>query len=95
MYEIGLHEAMHALYAAEHTQSGIMCVEDGPKKNVSRGCGAVGSYIAQPWFWPLRLHPTQEAVYTLYGNPLLHGWHEQGDRRTAHRRELGDAGMVD
>ena len=71
MYEIGLHEALHALYAAEHTQSGIMCVEEGPKRRVSRTCGAVGSYIAQPWFWPLRLHPIQEQVYTLYGNPLL------------------------
>lgn len=71
MYEIGLHEALHALYAAEHTESGIMCVEDGPKKQVGRGCGAVGSLTAQPWFWPLRLHPNQETVYMLYGNPLL------------------------
>ncbi|MDE2801990.1 MAG: hypothetical protein OXK21_03795, partial [Chloroflexota bacterium] len=71
MYEIGLHEALHALYAAEHTQSGIMCVEDGPSRQATRTCGAVGAYIAQPWFWPLRLHPREEQVYTLYGNPLL------------------------
>ena len=71
MYEVGLHEALHALFAAEHTQSGIMCVEEGPKRRVDSSCGAVGSYTAQPWFWPLRLHPIQEQVYTLYGNPLL------------------------
>lgn len=71
MYEIGLHEAVHALYAAEHTQSGLMCAEDGPSREATRTCGAVGAYIAQPWFWPLRLHPREEQVYTLYGNPIL------------------------
>ena len=71
MNEIGLHEAMHALYAAEHTHSGLMCAEDGPTRQATRTCGAVGAYVAQPWFWPLRLHPREEQVYTLYGNPLL------------------------
>ena len=47
MYEIGLHEALHALYAAEHTQSGIMCVEDGPKKQVSRGLRR-GGFLHSP-----------------------------------------------
>ena len=71
MYEIGLHEAMHALYAAGHTRTGLMCVEDGPTRQATRTCGAVGAYTARPWFWPLRLHPREEQVYTLYGNPLL------------------------
>ena len=71
MYEIGLHEALHALYAAGHTATGLMCVEEGPQRRVTRTCGAVGSHTSQPWFWPLRLHPNHEAVYTLYGNPLL------------------------
>lgn len=71
MYEIGLHEALHALYGARHTGSGIMCAEDAPSRRPTRACGAVGSYTAQPWFWPLRLHPREEQVYTLYGNPVL------------------------
>ena len=71
MYEIGLHEALHALYGAIHTRSGIMCVEDAPSRQAARTCGAVGSYIQQPWFWPLRLHPREEQVYALYGDPLL------------------------
>ena len=71
MYEIGLHEALHALYGARHTGSGIMCAEDAPSRRATRACGAVGSYTAQPWFWPLRLHPREEQVYTLYGNPVL------------------------
>ena len=61
-----LHEAVHALYGAEHTNSGLMCNE--------RKC-YTGRVSVKGWEWPYRILRTLDhELYSLYGHPALkHG----------------------
>ena len=64
LYETALHEAMHALYSAHHSQEGLMCIH--------RDC--YRSLTTDGWIWhqALRLRPLDHEVFTLYGS-LSHG----------------------
>ncbi len=61
LYQIGLHEAVHALYHVEqHAQAGLMCVNPDCYRP-----------LGPRWPKALAMRPLDEEVYTVYGNPLL------------------------
>ena len=59
LLETMLHEALHAIFEAEHSTQGIMC-ERCYSRTVER----------DGWIWPLR-PPLDDKVYSLYGNPAF------------------------
>ncbi len=65
MYEIGLHEVLHALWDAEHTDAGLMCIADaGSCKERELRAGNL--------LVPLKeRRPLDAQVYMLYGRPAI------------------------
>ncbi len=67
LYEDGLHEAMHTLYGAETTETGLMC--HAVKRYCYHSPLHDGIGIRK---YALRLRPVDAEVFTLYGL-LPHG----------------------
>ena len=62
-YERALHEALHALFRAKHSEEGLMCI--------NADCYRPISADGVRWSRGLRLRPLDHEVYALYGNPAL------------------------
>ena len=74
IYEIALHEALHALWGAVHTSTnkGLMCSPTSLLDGYSTDENSCGSTPEDEWL--LRLDSRDIAMYSLYGNPALkHG----------------------
>lgn len=66
LYDIGLHEALHVLFDADHSAEGPMCIKLDCYSPLYTG--------GVHWDRASRLTPLHEEVYKVYGNPLLrHG----------------------
>lgn len=65
LYETALHEAVHALWDAHHSDDGLMCSDD---------CTVTGTVRWGGFIRSLGMRPLDAQVYALYGDPRLeHG----------------------
>ena len=63
LYGVGLHEAMHALYGADHSTRGLMCHREECYVELREG--------RRTWSKARHLTRTDHEVYTLYGHPAI------------------------
>ena len=63
LFEIAVHEALHALWEARHRTDGVMCKWPG--------CPVARSVSAGGYSWDLKMLPSDLEFFTLYGLPAL------------------------
>ncbi len=60
----GLHEALHSLFYAVHSNQGLMCIEETCFDQVL-------TFESWDWRWRGPVTALEHAVYTMYGHPVL------------------------